>query len=140
MIGFAWKLADAHERRSDRPAPDALSAPQAFGLGAGLTIAGVPGALPYFGAIDQILRANLDPIVGASALVFYNVVFLLPLALLLSVHLLLPARSEQIFARVKSVADRFGRRLMIAVLTLLGAVLVIDGIGWFVGYPLLPTG
>ena len=60
----------------------------------GLTLAGVPGALPYFGAIDQILRADLALLPSLLALLFYNLVFLLPLATIVLVRVLLPKRSE----------------------------------------------
>ena len=62
----------------------------------------------------------------------------MPLAALLVVRLALPAHSEAIFRRVASVAARWGRHVVVAVLVFVGAVLVADGIGWFIGYPLFP--
>lgn len=139
MLGFGWKLSEVQQRRTKPGTPETVSPGQAFTLGAGLTVAGLPGALPYFGAIDQILRAELGPASAGIALLFYNIVFLIPLATLLFVRMLFPAQSGAIFQRLASLADRWGRQLMVAALVIVGAVLVADGVGWLLGYPLLPV-
>ncbi len=140
LVVFGWRLA---RRRGERAAtePAGPVAPgRAFSLGAVLTLVGMPGAVPYFGAIDQVLRADLSPTGTATALVVYNVVFLVPLASLLLVRVAVPTRSEAIFAGVAAVAERGGRALIVALLALLGLVLAADGVGWFLGSPLLPVG
>ena len=128
----------------DRAAPGPTCPPQSppgrgFLLGASLTAVGMPAAFPYLGAIDQILRAELGPAASGLALLFYNLVFLIPLGALLVVHLVLPASSGAIFRRVASFTDRWGRHLGVGVLVCVGAVLIADGIGWLLGYPLLPV-
>lgn len=139
MLGFFWKLAGAREDRPDRrPAEDATPG-EAFLFGAGLTVAGLPGAFPYLGAVDQILRADLGGAGSVAAVVFYNVVFLLPLMMLLILRFVMQERSEAVFARVASFADRWGRRLILVVLVVVGTVLVADGVAWFLGRPLLPV-
>ena len=138
MLGFGWKLSKTRQSQAGPGTLRKIFPGQAFTLGAGLTVAGLPGALPYFGAIDQILRVEPGPAAAGFALLFYNIVFLMPLATLLIVRLLFPAQSEAIFRRIASLAERWGRRLMVAMLVTVGAVLVADGVGWFLGYPLLP--
>ena len=44
-----------------------------------------------------------------------------------------------LFGRVAALAGRFGRFLILLVLVIVGGVLVVDGIGWFLGYPLIPV-
>ena len=139
MLGFGWKLSGAQQRRAGPGTQGTISPGPAFTLGAGLTVAGLPGALPYFGAIDQILRAELGPASAGFALLVYNLVFLMPLAILLIVRLLFPAQSDTIFQHVASFADRWGRQLIMVALMIVGAVLVADGVGWLLGYPLLPV-
>ena len=139
MLGFAWRLAKSRQSRGRPDLPEAISPASAFVLGGGLTVVGLPGALPYFGAIDQILRADLSIVASVAALVFYNVVFLTPLATLLVVRLLFPAHSGAIFGRVASLAERWGRHLIVLILLGVGLVLVADGVGWFLGHPLLPV-
>jgi hypothetical protein len=55
------------------------------------------------------------------------------------VRLLFPAQSEEVFGWVGAVSERWGHRVIVGALVLIGAVLVADGIGWFLGYPLLPV-
>jgi cytochrome c biogenesis protein CcdA len=140
MVGFAWKLTKAREIHVDRGASGTISPSQGFVLGTVLTLVGLPGAFPYFGAIDQILRADLGYAGGGFALLFYNIVFLLPFVALLIVRFLFPTRSEEICQRVAFVVTHWGRKLIVALLVCLGIVFVADGIGWFVGQPLLPVG
>lgn len=139
MIGFGWKLAYARDTRGDRGAGEGLSPGAAFGLGAGSMVVGMPGAFPYFAAVDRIVRS--DPsVLGASALLlYYNAVFLLPLAALPILRATLGARADRFFARLAPVVERWGHRMIVAVLVGIGIVGVADGIGWLLGSPLLPV-
>ena len=74
------------------------------------------------------------------AVLAYNVAFILPLASLLVVRLVVPNQSEKIFKKVADLADRWGKRLIVAVLLIVGAVLAADAIGWYLDSPLLPVG
>lgn len=141
MLTFGWRLARARQPSSHpRPNLDSNISPvRGFALGAGITVLGMPGAFPYFGAIDQILRADLGYAASGIALLFYNLIFILPLALLLLVRIGLPSHSKVIFQLVSSMVDRWGRYIGITVFTFIGAILVADGIGWFLGKPLLPV-
>jgi hypothetical protein len=56
----------------------------------------------------------------------------------LIVRLVLPGRSESIFQRVASIAERWGRRFAIVVLLGLGITLEAEGISFLFGYPILP--
>ena len=111
----------------------------AFVTGTVLTIVGMPGAVPYLAAIDVILRTEVAAGQASVALVFYNVVFLLPLLGIVVLDAALGERSKPILDAVKGFFDRWGRRLIIGLLLALGFVLVVDGIGWFLDSPLLPV-
>ncbi len=54
MLGFGWRLAKVRQSRARRDVRGAISPGRGFVLGAGLTLVSMPGAFPYFGAIDQI--------------------------------------------------------------------------------------
>jgi hypothetical protein len=41
-------------------------------------------------------------------------------------------------AALKAFFDTWGQRVIAALLTTLGIVLLVDGVGWFLGYPLIP--
>ena len=140
MVGFGWKLAGSRESHGPRGADTALSPVNAFLLGATLTLVGLPGALPYFGAIDQILRDGKTELDAMLALAGYNAAFILPHASLMAVRILAPQRSEHIFQVVAQASEKWGRRLIIVILFVVGITLVADTIGWWFGYPLLPIG
>ena len=119
--------------------PAALSLRKAFVLGAGMSLLGLPAAVLYFGAINQILRADVGSALTAVALLFYNLVFLTPLIALLVVSLVFAARSEIIFNRVMLITDRWVRQFASIAIMIVGVVLLADGISWFIGYPFLPV-
>ena len=135
---FALRLAKPRKTQPDRTAAAGMTPVQAFVAGAGLTIVGMPGAVPYFAAIDLILRADGTLPQQVSALFFYNLVFVAPLAAIVALRLSLGQRSVGVLNRVKGFFDRWGRRVMIAAFLVIGIVLVADGVGWFLGHPLLP--
>ncbi len=138
LLAFAWRLATRRAAQASSEANDALTPSRAFALGAVLTVVGFPGAVPYLGAIDQILRADAGVALAGVSLIFYNVVFVLPLASLLAVRLIFPTHSEAVCSWVAGFAARRGRQLMALMLLMLGVVLVSDGVGWLFGHPLLP--
>ena len=61
----------------------------AFALGAGTILVGLPGAIPYFAAIDQILRSDLNAGSNVIALIYYNVIIVLPLLGMMLLHALM---------------------------------------------------
>ena len=139
LFGYRLSSARPKQERSDDTSSTPMTPVGAFSVGAGLTIIKLPGALLYFAAIDQILRA--DPAVWgiAKALLYYNLVYLLPLMLIVLAHQLFGTRIDPVLAAVSRFFDRWGKRLMLFGLLGLGVVLVVDAVGWFLGFPLLPT-
>ena len=142
MVIFGYRLATARQEKGKQKmemASEGISPWQAFGLGAGSTLAGLWGALPYFAAIDQILKANLSILEAVLALGYYNLIFILPLAALVVIRAALGARAAGLFDAVNRLFSVWGKRLLIAGLIIVGLVFVADGIGWLVGRPLLPV-
>ena len=140
MIAFAWKLAKSRQTHGERGATGSMTPWQSFMLGSVLTVIGLPGAFPYFGAIDQILRVDPKPTVAALTLAYYNLMFILPLVCLIIIRVYLGNAGDLVFQRVAQFSDLWGRRLIVSVLFLVGIALLVDGIGWFLGYPILPVG
>ncbi len=99
---------------------------------------GVAGAFPYFGAIDQILRADLTDTGNLVALASYNLAFILPLASPVFIQVLFPDRSQRIFEALTRWAERWGRRIVVVLLLVVGLVLLADGISFLNGNPRLP--
>ena len=138
LLAYAWwqyRLPKSSEQRSSA---ESISLVGAFTLGATLIVIGIPGAIPYFGAIEQILRADLSPVASMGALIFYNFVFVSPFLVLVLVRIFLPNKSEAVFASLSRLVKRWSKPAILTVFAILGLVLIADAIGWFLGYPLLP--
>lgn len=136
MVLFGWKLCYARARSNKLSNPVTASPIKAFVIGVGITIVGIPAAVPYFGAVSQILRADLpNTASGYLLLAFYCFAFVLPLMVLVSIRIIIPDKSEAIFKSVSSFTTLWGKRIIIAVLALVGSIFIIDGIGWFLGLP-----
>jgi cytochrome c biogenesis protein CcdA len=102
-----------------------------FGYGAIINFVGVPFALPYFAAVDQIVKANLSLETSLLALVLYNAAYALP-------FLLVPLLIVTVGDRVKPALETFNRFLSSAfdlvmplLLLLLGLVLAADALTYF---------
>lgn len=139
LLVFGYRMAGVRRGRGERGASLVMSPLQGFTLGAGLTVVGLPGAVPFFAAADQILRADLPVAGGIAALLYYDLVFLLPLGTIVLVRMAWKEQSGRVFAAISRFFDVWGRRVILALLLLLGAVLTIDGVGWLVGSPLIPV-
>ena len=75
IAGYRFSRASHYQNQSKSEAP--MTPFGAFSVGAGMTLIGLPGALFYFAAIDQILRAELAVPGIVKAVLFYNLVFFL---------------------------------------------------------------
>lgn len=86
----------------------------------------IPTAFPYLAAIALIAEEDLS---GAQILVVllgYNVLFVLPLVALLLIHVLLPSRETDWFARIDRVYRRWLPMLVGLLLGGFGAFLLGD--------------
>ena len=139
LLGYRW--ATARRARAEQKKPDSTAGPgQAFLLGAGAVLAGIWGALPYFAAVDTILKEDLSAPQAIAALAYYNVVFVSSGVVLVLVRAVMGDRADAVFAAVNRLFALWGKRLVIATMVLLGLVMVADGVGWLLGRPLIPVG
>ena len=139
MAVFSYRLASASQQRRDHQASASMTPVGAFSMAAGLSIIGLPHAFLYFAAIDQILKADLTPTRVVQGLFYYNLLLLLPLMFIVLMRRTTGARSDPVFSAVAQFMERRGKRLLFFGLLALGLVLVTDAVGWFLGFPLLPT-
>ena len=139
LFAFGLRITRGRKKRAEKPVASSMTALQAVLAGAGLTIVGLPGALPYFAAIDLTLRAELTLMQRILVLGYYNIVFVAPLAAIVVLRLALGERSQSTLDEVKRFFDRWGQRVIVVLLMTLGVVLIVDGIGWVFGYPLIPV-
>jgi len=137
MLLFGFKLGATRETQNDRGAGNDIEPSQAFSVGFVLTFVGMPGALPYFAAVDQVLRADLSVVPTLVAMVYYNIICSVPLVLIMLTRLALGERSDAFFGRLSDWLGRWSHRLIVVTMVLLGAVMVIDGSAWMLGHPLI---
>jgi cytochrome c biogenesis protein CcdA len=138
VLGYRWATM-RRQRAESKPVEKSMTPLQAFALGAGTTVAGLWGALPYFAAIDQILKAGVSSWLAVAALAYYNLIFISISAALVLARALLGARADGIFETVNRLFAVWGKRVLIVLMVLLGLVMVADGVGWLFGYPLVPV-
>ncbi len=139
LVVFGFRIGRARKQQVEKKAPTAMTASRAFLAGAGMTIVGIPGAVPYLAAIDLILRSDLTTRQEVLILVVYNIVFVAPLAAIVALRLVLGERSQGLLYSVRGFFDRWGLRVFVGLMLVLGALLIADGVGWFLGTPLIPV-
>jgi cytochrome c biogenesis protein CcdA len=108
-----------------------ISPVSAFGLGAVINFIGIPFALPYFAAIDQILKANLPPAEVLVLLVGYNLAYALPFLVVPVLTAILGERSRPLLQRIRATLDRASTFLMPIMLGLVGLALIADAVLYF---------
>ena len=139
MLVFARKIGRSQGKPKEQGIQSGLSPSRWFTFGAAITLGGMPGAIPYLGAIDQIIRAELPDGLAISALVFYNLLFIAPLAFLFLLPRLFPEKSDAFFAKLSEFFENYGPPALAGVLALLGLVFIVDAVTFYLGYPLFPV-
>ena len=105
-------------------APTKLTLARTFLLGMSVTVLELPTALPYFAAIEQIVRANLDLLSTMSILAMYNLIFVLPPIALVVIYLFFHRQSFAL-----SLIQRINRSIVVYSPHILRLVLL--GLGFF---------
>ena len=136
LVGW-WFSAPPKEKSEKNVAPD-VSPVGAFAFAVGINLVGAPGAIPYFAAIDKVLHADLSPALSVFALAIYNLTFTAPLIVIVIVKSLLGEKAEPLLNRFNDFMTNWGRRIVMVLIFALGVLLVVDGVMWFGGSPLLP--
>ena len=108
-----------------------LSPLSAFGFGVVINFIGIPFAVPYFGALSQILKTDPNFLQGFFMLLAYNVLYALPFAIVPSLVAVMGQRSQPILQKINAVLDRTSTFLMPILLALVGLALLADAITYF---------
>ena len=138
MIYFAWQFSRKAPQDSNSGSYDSDLRPvQAFTLSATINIIGMWGALPYFAAMAQILKADLETVSMIWILVYYNLVFALPLIGFIALRLIMGEKATVLLGKMTDFFSHWGKQIIVFSLYLLGPLLIADGVGWFTGYPIL---
>jgi cytochrome c biogenesis protein CcdA len=108
--------------------PHGLTRPgSALALGALVTVLDLPTAFPYFGAIAVIVSADVPAAAQLILLVAFNVLYVLPLALVPGAHLAFGARGHAMLARIRGAVERIAAPLLVVGAGGAGVALVVRG-------------
>jgi len=141
VLGLAllWLALRTTKDTGKRPEEDApqLTVISAFSFGAVVNFIGIPFAVPYFAAIDQILKADLSASQAVLMLLSYNLAYALLFATVPVLSAVMGEGAKPILERVNAFLERVSDFLMPLLLGLLGLALLADAIAYFVsGSPL----
>jgi cytochrome c biogenesis protein CcdA len=125
-------------RRPPERKPESVSPAGVFVFAALLVVVGLPGAIPLFAAVDLLIRSEASDSIAVWALLYYNVIFILPLVAMVAIRIALGERSNRIFEAIARFLSNWGKRIVIVVLLLLGMALIADGVGWLLGRSFIP--
>ncbi len=141
MLVFGLRIAEKRKSRSGgRELQSGVTPASAFGFGFLMNVVGFPGALPYFAAADQIAQADPTSSSAVIAVVYYVTIFVLPLTAIVLLRALMGQRMDVVVQAIQVFFDTWGKRLIMILLILLGLILIVDGVAYFLGSPLIPIG
>ncbi len=141
MLVFGLRIAEKRKSKSGgRELQSGVTPASAFGFGFLMNVVGFPGALPYFAAADRIAQADPTTSNAVIAVVYYVTIFVLPLTAIVLLRALMGQRMDAVMQAIQGFFDTWGKRLIMVLLILLGVTLVVDGIAYFMGGPLIPIG
>ncbi|WP_027856579.1 GAP family protein [Marinobacterium jannaschii] len=126
LIGVAFRSPNKSQKQEE---PSGTLTPiKALGLGAIVNFVGIPFALPYFAALDQILKADLAVIDSIMVLAAYNLFYALPFLIIPVLVKIIGKRSQSILGRINGIVERVSSYIMPILLALAGFVLVVDAL------------
>ena len=108
-----------------------LTPAKCFGFGAVVNFIGIPFALPYFAAIDQILKADLSLTESVSALGIYNVAYALPYFVVPAMVGVSGESAKPLLEKINVFLVRASDIIMPWMLGLLGLALLADSAAYF---------
>ncbi len=140
IVVFSYRAAKPKPKVEAKAKNTAGALVPVFLLGAIPAFTPTPGMLPYFAAIDQILKSDdLSRAQMFATLIFYCLVFLVPPSALVLLRVVSKKWSDRVFGAIGNFFATWGKGALIALLVLLGLVLIVDAVGGLIGHPLIPV-
>lgn len=131
LLWVAWRSRSKTADKKDKPQVEELTPLKSFTIGAIINIIGLPFALPYFAALDQILKAELTVTSSVIVLVGYNLLYALPFLVVPVLVMMMGENSRPVLARINEKVDRVSTYLMPLLLGFVGMALVLDALLYF---------
>lgn len=118
-------------KRPDETTPQ-LSLGKAFVFGGVVNLIGIPFAIPYFAAIDQLLKSDLDTGGVLVGLVMYNLAYALPFLLIPFLTAIMGERSKPVLTRINGLLEKASAVIMPVLLLLIGLAFLLDSVWFFI--------
>ena len=130
LLGFlllyvGW-LSTRPETGRDPVEPENETPLSAFTTGAVINFIGLPFGLPYFVAIDQILKAELSVLGSIAMLGGYNLAYMAPFLLVPVLTLIMGPNARGLLEKMSATVEKIGGVLLPLILFGLGAFLLAD--------------
>lgn len=130
LLWVAWLTSRSAPEKEKETTP-AESPASAFVTGAIVNFIGIPFGLPYFVAIDQILKTDLDVWGCIAVLAGYNLAYALPFLIVPVLTLVMGENARTLLTRMSNTVERIGGTLMPLILGALGIFLIADAVFYF---------
>lgn len=135
LIGIGLLLMVLPTKKDGAPAASqpgwTLTPGKCLGLGAVINFLGIPFALPYFAAVDQIAKADLSAASSLAALAIYNLGYALPFVLVPVMVAVSGERAKPLLEKVNGFITKASDLLMPWLFAALGAALLADSAVYF---------
>ncbi len=133
-IALLWLVLRTRKDKGKRPDENTpeFTIWKAFAFGAAVNLIGIPFAVPYFAAIDQLLKSGLDTVGVITGLVIYNLAYALPFALIPVLTVVMGDRSKPILDRINGLMEKASDVIMPLLLLAIGLALLLDSVWYFV--------
>jgi cytochrome c biogenesis protein CcdA len=131
LLWMAWRSRSTDSTPTERSADAEMSLIKALSMGGVINLVGIPFALPYFAAIDQVLKADLGTTGSLSVVILYNIAYALPFLVVPLLALVMGEASRPVLARISNKVDRISAVLMPVMLLLVGLFLIVDAVSYF---------
>jgi cytochrome c biogenesis protein CcdA len=137
-IGIAMARGRKAEERRGEEEMQELGLPGAFATGSIINLIGIPFAVPYFGAIAQMLKADLSVTGTLALLAAYNALYALPFAVVIGARAVFGERADGPLRRLNAAMERGSAVLVPLLLLAIGAFFLADA-AWYLlrGEPLV---
>ena len=131
------RTGDHKRKKKEFDDADALKPTTAFWAGASINLIGLPFAIPYFAAIDQILKADATVFYSLFLLFTYNLLYVLPFLVILLLRMISGSQVDGFLEKVNNGMEKVSNWLMPLLLLGLAGLLLTDAVLFFcTGEPL----
>ncbi|MEX1012227.1 MAG: GAP family protein [Waddliaceae bacterium] len=133
---FAWKIyhaPDAHPEES-LIHTKTMTLSESLFVGVQINLIGLPFAIPYFAAIDQMLKAEVHAIELFCLLLLYNILYILPFSILIVIRWMYKKESHRIFQTANQWMHSLSVKYLPFIFLILGLILLEDFISFLLDY------